>query len=165
MKPTTFLLASVIGAAQLLPLAVSAQPNDNMERASILFGAFITDRDSSTRLDSDSGEGTDLDLEDDVVAGGDGLLDRPARRSVAVAEVFGVLEQLTGGRQALEFLRGDETIMLSIDLVAASWAGGDRDGPAGIRQPAKQFVADGGLAGAGGAADDDQFAFPIRHGR
>jgi hypothetical protein len=66
MKPTTFLLASVIGAAQLLPLAVSAQPNDNMERASILFGAFITDRDSSTRLDSDSGEGTDLDLEDDL---------------------------------------------------------------------------------------------------
>ena len=59
-------LATVIGVAQCLPLTASAQPNDNMERASILFGAFITDRDSSTRLDSDSGDGTDLDLEEDL---------------------------------------------------------------------------------------------------
>jgi hypothetical protein len=31
-----------------------------------MLGAFITDRDSSTRLDSDSGQGTDLDMEDDL---------------------------------------------------------------------------------------------------
>lgn len=70
MNPTTLvrwsLLPIVVGLAQLLPLTASAQPNDNMERASILFGAFITDRDSSTRLDSDAGDGTDLDLEDDL---------------------------------------------------------------------------------------------------
>lgn len=59
-------LCCFIGLAQLLPLPAAAQPSDNMERASILFGAFITDRDSSTRLDSDSGEGTDLDLEEDL---------------------------------------------------------------------------------------------------
>jgi hypothetical protein len=70
MNPTKIvrwgLLSSVVGLAQWLPLAASAQPSDNMERASILFGAFITDRDSSTRLDSDAGDGTDLDLEDDL---------------------------------------------------------------------------------------------------
>lgn len=70
MNPTTLvrwsLLPIVVGVAQWLPLAASAQPSDNMERASILFGAFITDRDSSTRLDSDAGDGTDLDLEDDL---------------------------------------------------------------------------------------------------
>jgi hypothetical protein len=70
MNPTKIvrwgLLSSVIGLAQWLPLAASAQPSDNMERASILFGAFITDRESSTRLDSDAGDGTDIDLEDDL---------------------------------------------------------------------------------------------------
>ena len=31
-----------------------------------MLGAFITDRDSNTRLDSDSGQGTDIDMEDDL---------------------------------------------------------------------------------------------------
>lgn len=49
-----------------LPLAANAQPTIGSERASILVGSFITDRESAARLDSDSGEGTDLDLEDDL---------------------------------------------------------------------------------------------------
>jgi hypothetical protein len=59
------LLLSVVCAAWL-PLAASAQPDGGDERASIVLGAFITDRQSNTRLDSDSGEGTDIDMEDDL---------------------------------------------------------------------------------------------------
>ena len=60
------LVASVIATAQWLPLAANAQPNQNSERASIMLGAFVTDRQSSTRLDSDSGSGTEIDMEDDL---------------------------------------------------------------------------------------------------
>lgn len=58
------LLAGSIVVA--LPLTAGAQPTVGSERASILVGSFITDRDSNARLDSESGEGTDLNLEDDL---------------------------------------------------------------------------------------------------
>jgi hypothetical protein len=60
-------LSSILASlALLLPLTVGAQPAEDAERSSILFGAFITDRDTSTRLDSDAGPGTEIDLEDDL---------------------------------------------------------------------------------------------------
>ena len=31
-----------------------------------MLGAFITDRQSNTRFDSDAGDGTDIDMEDDL---------------------------------------------------------------------------------------------------
>jgi hypothetical protein len=43
-----------------------AQEPADRERASIYFGAFITDPATEVRLDSDSGEGTDIDIEDDL---------------------------------------------------------------------------------------------------
>src|SRR5690349_1645943 len=58
----SFILAAI---GLLLPLAASAQPKAR-ERAGIMVGAFITDRQSSTRFDSDSGDGTDIDMEDDL---------------------------------------------------------------------------------------------------
>jgi len=48
------------------PATANAQPTAGTERASILVGAFITDRQSNTRLDSDFGDGTELDMEDDL---------------------------------------------------------------------------------------------------
>ena len=60
------LLFCFFGPALALPLAASAQPSERMERASIMLGAFITDRQSDTRFDSDSGMGTDIDMEDDL---------------------------------------------------------------------------------------------------
>jgi hypothetical protein len=62
------LLPCFIFAAQLLPLAANAQPTSGGERASIMLGAFITDRQSNTRFDSDAGagDGTDIDMEDDL---------------------------------------------------------------------------------------------------
>jgi hypothetical protein len=36
------------------------------ERASIYLGLFITDRETSTRFDSDAGPGTDIDMENDL---------------------------------------------------------------------------------------------------
>src|SRR6185503_12517852 len=69
-KPTLFRVALVpclVCIGPLLPLAASAQPAADRERASIVLGAFITDRQSNTRLDSDSGgDGTDIDMEDDL---------------------------------------------------------------------------------------------------
>jgi len=53
-------------ASLLLPFAVGAQSVQDDERGSVLFGAFITDRETSTRLDSDAGPGTEIDLEDDL---------------------------------------------------------------------------------------------------
>lgn len=68
MKTTTRLcvLAGIASLAQLVPLAGNAQPTTGEERAGIVLGAFITDRQSSTRFDSDSGDGTDIDMEDDL---------------------------------------------------------------------------------------------------
>jgi hypothetical protein len=61
------LLPCIVCAALWLPLAASAQPTSGGERASIMLGAFITDRESNTRFDSDSGsDGTDIDMEDDL---------------------------------------------------------------------------------------------------
>src|SRR5262245_58486968 len=65
-RVASILILTALCVAQLLPLAASAQPTAGGERASIMLGAFITDRQSNTRLDSDSGTGTDLDMEDDL---------------------------------------------------------------------------------------------------
>lgn len=68
MKTITRLcvLAGVASLAQLVPFAGSAQPTTGTERAGIMVGAFITDRQSSTRFDSDTGNGTDIDMEGDL---------------------------------------------------------------------------------------------------
>jgi hypothetical protein len=68
-KPTVAalcLLPIVACVAQGLPLAANAQPTSGGERASIVLGAFITDRESTTQLDSDGTEGTEINLEDDL---------------------------------------------------------------------------------------------------
>jgi hypothetical protein len=62
--------SAVVGATLLLgmlvlPLAASAQER-HRERAGIVMGAFITDRDTQTRLDPDLGPGTNIDLEADL---------------------------------------------------------------------------------------------------
>ena len=52
---------------QLLAFAANAQQDEpRHERGSIMLGAFITHRDSSTRVDSAFGPGTELNLEDDL---------------------------------------------------------------------------------------------------
>jgi len=58
-------LLLIIGSlAQSLPVTAAAQ--EARERASFAIGAFITDRQSSTRLDSDASPGTDIELENDL---------------------------------------------------------------------------------------------------
>ena len=59
------LLAGIASLAQV-PLTGNAQPTSGDERAGIMVGAFITNRQSSTRFDSNSGDGTDIDMEDDL---------------------------------------------------------------------------------------------------
>jgi len=71
MKSTTRLFAVVTGIA-VLGLSIAAAPAmaqsgaSDRERGSIVFGAFITNRDTTTRLDSNAGLGTDIDLENDL---------------------------------------------------------------------------------------------------
>ena len=59
------LLPTVACATLWLPFAAGAQPAGEA-RASIMLGAFVTDRQSNTQLDSDAGTGTDIDMEDDL---------------------------------------------------------------------------------------------------
>jgi len=65
-KTRLCLVSSAFFLAPLLPLTANAQPTVGTERAGIIVGAFITDRQSSTRLDSDAGDGTEIDMEDDL---------------------------------------------------------------------------------------------------
>src|SRR5262245_15547803 len=53
-------------ALSLLAATLAAEAQERRERGAILLGAFVTDRQTETRLDSDNGNGTDLDLEDDL---------------------------------------------------------------------------------------------------
>lgn len=56
---------ALVSAIAISSTAV-AQNESRRERGSVLFGAFVTDRDTTTRLDSANGDGTDLDLEGDL---------------------------------------------------------------------------------------------------
>ncbi len=59
----SMLLACLAVCTGAMSLAAGAAER---EKGSIMIGAFVTDRDTNTRLDSDQGNGTDLDLEDDL---------------------------------------------------------------------------------------------------
>ena len=59
------LLASIVSLG-LIPVTGNAQPKRGEERAGIMIGTFVTNRQSNTRLDSDSGDGTEIDMEDDL---------------------------------------------------------------------------------------------------
>ena len=58
-------VVALMGMVAVSPAAIG-QGGSARERSSILVGAFVTDRDSSTRVDSEAGLGTDLSLEDDL---------------------------------------------------------------------------------------------------
>jgi len=47
-------------------MVTAQEPVQDRERASFTFGAFITDRDTRTRLDSGRGQGTSFDMEKDL---------------------------------------------------------------------------------------------------
>src|SRR5262249_3596784 len=60
-----FALAPIM-LLSLAPATAKAQSPDR-ERASVYIGTFITDRNTSARVDSDSGSaGSDVDLENDL---------------------------------------------------------------------------------------------------
>ncbi len=61
----TSAIIAVISFGLLSPLPGLAQERQR-ERAGILIGAFITDRATETRLDTNSGLGTDIDFENDL---------------------------------------------------------------------------------------------------
>ena len=69
MKKTTVAAAIVwtVGLGALsAPTTLLAQEPEQRERAAISFGAFISKPETEARVDSDSGQGTDLNLEDDL---------------------------------------------------------------------------------------------------
>jgi hypothetical protein len=58
--------AALCGIACTALVQPAAGQELDRERASILLGMFITDRASDVRLDSDQGDGTDIDFENDL---------------------------------------------------------------------------------------------------
>jgi hypothetical protein len=96
LKPTTQVLAAMTVIA-VLGLSIGASPAlaqsgaSDRERGSIVVGTFVTNRDTTTRLDSDAGLGTDIDLENDL-----GL-----DSSLAVFRIGG--DYWTGERHRLDF--------------------------------------------------------------
>jgi hypothetical protein len=58
-------VALALSLVLLAPLAAHAQERDR-PRGSVLLGAFVTNRDTDGRLDSNNGDGTDIDFEDDL---------------------------------------------------------------------------------------------------
>jgi hypothetical protein len=62
VRSVTFVLVS---AAWWAAPSWAQEPADR-ERAAISFGAFLTDPATEVRLDSDQGEGTDINIEDDL---------------------------------------------------------------------------------------------------
>jgi hypothetical protein len=68
-RASLWLLAAGTMGILSAPSAAVAQESSaaRRERASIVLGSFITDRDTSARLDSEQGDdGSDIDLEDDL---------------------------------------------------------------------------------------------------
>ena len=62
-------IVSITLALSVLQRGVAQEPNLSVtgaERSAITFGVFVTDRQSATRLNSDRGDGTNIDLEDDL---------------------------------------------------------------------------------------------------
>ena len=65
-RRTGFSLLILVTAALGQTLPGTARAQDDRERASIVLGAFITDRETRTRLDSDTSPGTDIELENEL---------------------------------------------------------------------------------------------------
>jgi hypothetical protein len=63
---TCLLAAATLGATVASTAGVAQENSARRERASIMLGTFLTDRDTSARLDSNAGSGSDIDLEDDL---------------------------------------------------------------------------------------------------
>src|SRR4051794_26802468 len=99
----------------------------------------------------------DVDLQDDVVAGGERLGDVPARRAVRVAVDLGRLEQLPGVEQSAERVGFHELVRDAGDLARARPARRARDDVVVVRvAPAPpERVDDRVLSDAGRPADDD----------
>jgi hypothetical protein len=66
-----------------------------------------------------------VDVEEDVVAGGELFFDLGTRRAVEIAVHFGGLEQAAIAAHLLEGWHIDEVVMLAVDLVGAARAGSD----------------------------------------
>lgn len=64
-SPLRITIAVALLYAFVSPIAAFGQERQR-ERAGILVGAFITDRGTETRLDSNAGSGTDIDFENDL---------------------------------------------------------------------------------------------------
>jgi hypothetical protein len=61
-----WLIASALAFLLAVPATAYAQQGAERDRAGALVGVFLTDMETTTRLDSDAGQGTDVDLEDDL---------------------------------------------------------------------------------------------------
>ena len=114
-----------------------------------------------------------VDVEQDVLASGQGALDSGLGRAVGVAVDARMLEQLAAGRHPVEAGLVDEQVVDAVGLAGALRAGGDRDRQLQLRLQLQDPARERGLAGTGGRGHDQhQAAAPlgvghhlVEHGR
>jgi hypothetical protein len=100
----------------------------------------------------------DVDLERDVVAAGEVLLHRRARRPVEVSVDVEPLEELTVVTLVLELRTVEEEVLATVDLSVSTGARGRRDREPKPRVALEELPDDGPLADPGRARDDQQDA-------
>ena len=95
-----------------------------------------------------------VDLQNQVEAFGQGLLDPFLRGAVKVVEDLGVLEKFAAFEHGVELRMVDEVVVDSVHLAWTHGAGGMRDRDANLRLAVDQGLDQAGLAGAGGSGND-----------
>ena len=104
-----------------------------------------------------------VDVQQDMHTLGAAPLHIALRRAVAVADVFGVLQQLVRRDHGVKRRARDEKIVLSVHLAGARVARRGRDGKAHVIPQAHQPGDHGALSGAGRPGDQDQFPCLVVH--
>ena len=97
-----------------------------------------------------------VDLEHDVEARAEGVLQRAEAGAVVVVEHRGVLEEGAVAHHLPEAFAIDEMIVVSVDFVRPLRARGVRDADAQLRLAFEQRLDEAGLAGARGRGDHEQ---------
>ena len=104
------------------------------------------------------GGALDIEVHDDIAAGGEVREDLGFESAVVVAVDEGVFEEFTGVDAAGEFVRGEEKVVVAVGFARADGAGGAGDG-VGDGFDGGGVSAERGFAAAGGAGDDAEDAF------
>ena len=104
-----------------------------------------------------------VDIQQDMHTLSAAPLDIALRRTVAIADIFGMLKQLIRRDHSVKRRACNEEVVRSVDLAGARGARCGGDGKAHIVAQTHQARDDGALSGARGAGDQDQLPCLVVH--